>query len=428
MERKKYDEVAWYRANLFGMIVFVTEDRIDRRDLPGSPYVYELRHDDDGDWTTPVEICNSVAVNFCMTLVSFEPLPVNLKYHYVTIEHGDFWMRPDTKYNLEALEKHFRGSRFNIPPDRIHHYSTTLFISQPFTGKDIKEIKKQRKLLHELYALYTERPIEYVKLINQLDPEDKDEYRYGPEGSQRFNQYTFCRSIGMMGSADVVLFYGDWKKSRGCRIERKICDQYSIPKLSKMDLIQFCIDHPQYDDDYFMPLWKKEFFNIHKIADVMIEMVEGPDLFKASLKSNGDKDDAWHQLEGYGNSPNDAYMDLNKKLDDNFENDSDAIAEKIFNEQLEKLSSATGFKVVICDDAETITAEDIEKSLKFKEPFDSQTEEMISEVKRHKPDLDLAIFKETLKHMSVPERKGFIQDMLNGLKDEEDKDKDEEKR
>ena len=58
---------------------------------------------------------------------------------------------------------------------------------------------------------------------------------------------------------------------------------------------------------------------------------------------------------------------------------------------------------------------------------------MISEVKRHKPDLDLAIFKETLKHMSVPERKAFIQDMLNGLKklnglkNEEDKDKDEEK-
>jgi hypothetical protein len=176
-----------------------------------------------------------------------------------------------------------------------------------------------------------------------------------------------------------------------------------------------------------MQLWKKEFFSIHKIADVMIEMVDGPDLFKASLKPNGDKDDAWHQLKGFGNSPNDAYMDLNRKLDDNFENDSDAIAEKIFNEQLEKLSSATGVKVVICDDAETITDEDIEKSLKFNEPFDSQTEEMISEVKRHKPDLDLAIFKETLKHMSVPERKGLIQDMLNGLKNEEDKDKDEEK-
>lgn len=171
----------------------------------------------------------------------------------------------------------------------------------------------------------------------------------------------------MMGSADVVLFYGDWEKSRGCRIERKICDQYSIPKLSKMDLIQFCIDNPQYDDDYFMPLWKKEFFNIHKIADVKIEMTDGPDLFKASLKSNGDKDDAWHQLEGYGNSPNDAYMNLNRKLDDNFENDSDAIAEKIFNEQLEKLSSATGVKVVICDDAETITDEEIKKGLENNE-------------------------------------------------------------
>lgn len=370
MGRRRYDEVTWYNAILFGAPVFVTENRIDRRDIPGSPYVYELRHDDDGDWTTPVEICNSVMVNFCMTVISYDQLPINLKYHGVTLEDNDIEILYDQKIDPKQIEKlrdKQRGHKFFIPQNRIFHYTTNLFISQPYTGKNIKEIRKQRKLLHELYAIYTGRPIEYIKLINQLDPEDKDEYRYGPEGSQRFNQYTFCRSIGMMGSADVVLFYGDWEKSRGCRIERNICDQYSIPKLSKMDLIQFCIDHPQYDDDYFMPLWKKEFFNIHKIADVMIEMVDRPDLFKASLKSNGNKDDAWHQLEGFGNSPNDAYIDLNRKLDDNFENDSDAIAEKIFNEQLEKLSSATGVKVVICDDAETITDEEIKKGLENNE-------------------------------------------------------------
>jgi hypothetical protein len=345
MERKNYDEVDWYRANLFGMIVFVTEDRIDRRDLPGSPYVYELRHDDDGDWTTPVEICNSVLVNFCMTLVSFEPLPINLKYHYVSIEHGDFWMRPDTKYNLEALEKHYRGCKFNIPPDRVHHYSTTLFISQPFTGKDIKEIKKQRKLLHELYAIYTERPIEYIKLINQLDPEDKDEYRYGPEGSQRFNQYTFCRSIGMMGRADVVLFYGDWKKSRGCKLERKICEEYCIPKLSQRDLIQFCIEHPQYDDDYFMPLWKKQFFDMHDIADVNI-FKDPKGGFKATAELN---------CNGYtaiGDTPNDAYLNLYNKLDE--------VAHDTIVNQINKLKDSN-VTVVICDDAETITDNDVNK-------------------------------------------------------------------
>ena len=369
MGRRRYDEVTWYNAILFGIPVFVTESRIDRRDIPGSPYVYELRHDDNGDWTTPVEICNSVMVNFCMTVVSYSSLPINLKYHGVTLESHDLDVFYDQKIDTKQIEKlrdKQRGHKFCIPTDRIFHYTTNLFISQPFTGKDVKEIRKQRRLLHELYAIYTGRPIEYVNLINQLDPDDPDEIRYGIPGSRTFNQYTFCRSIGMLGQADEVLFYGDWEKSRGCKLEHKICDEYEIPIVLQGDLIEFCMNHSEYDDDYFMALWKEKFFNIHTIADVMIEMVDGPNLFKASLKSKDDED-AWSQLEGFGNSPNDAYMDLNRKLDDNFENESDAIAEKIFNEQLEKLSSATGVKVVICDDAETITDEEIKKGLKKNE-------------------------------------------------------------
>lgn len=369
MGRKRYNEVTWYNAILFGVPVFVTESRIDRRDIPGSPYVYELRHDDDGDWTTPVEICNSVMVNFCMTVVSYAQLPIDFRYHGVTLEGHDLNILYDQKINPNTFEKlsdSQRSRRFYIPNSRIFHYTTNLFISQPFTGKDVKEIKKQRKLLHELYALYTDRPIEYVKLINQFDPLDPNENRYGTPGSRSFNQYTFCRSIGMLGQADEVLFYGDWEKSRGCRIERKICDEYEIPKLFQGDLIEFCMNHTEYDDDYFMALWKERFFNLHTIADVVIEMVDGPNLFKASLKSKDDED-AWSQLEGFGDSPNDAYMDLNRKLDDNFENDSDLIADKIFNEQLEKLSSATGVKIFVCDDAETITDEEIKKGLENNE-------------------------------------------------------------
>ena len=308
MERKKYDEVAWYRANLFGMIVFVTENRIDRRDLPGSPYVYELRHDDDGDWTTPVEICNSVLVNFCMTLVSFEPLPINLKYHYVTIEHGDFWMRPDTKYNLEALEKHYRGSRFNIPPDRIHHYTTNLFISQPFTGKDIKEIKKQRKLLHELYALYVNRPIEDIILIDQLDVVDEYDIEGHFDTSDDRSFYQLCRSVGMMKNADVVIFYGEWYKSKGACIEHSICQTYHKISVENDELIEFCKNNPKYDDDYFMPLWKKKFFDMHDIADVNI-FKDPKGGFKATAELN---------CNGYtamGDTPNDAYLNLYDMLD-----------------------------------------------------------------------------------------------------------------
>jgi len=37
-------------------------------------YFYETRHDDDGDWCTPVTIEKSVFVNFCNTVIFTEPI------------------------------------------------------------------------------------------------------------------------------------------------------------------------------------------------------------------------------------------------------------------------------------------------------------------------------------------------------------------
>lgn len=43
--------------------------RIDPTTIPKGKYMYHCRHDDDGDWTTPVTIEKHVLVNFCGTFI-----------------------------------------------------------------------------------------------------------------------------------------------------------------------------------------------------------------------------------------------------------------------------------------------------------------------------------------------------------------------
>lgn len=72
-----YNEERKYAQN----IVLTAEDgteykgefidlRIDPATIPKDKYVYHCRHDDDGDWTTPVTIEKRVLVNFCGTLIT----------------------------------------------------------------------------------------------------------------------------------------------------------------------------------------------------------------------------------------------------------------------------------------------------------------------------------------------------------------------
>lgn len=364
MERKKFNEVTWIPAVLFGKAVLVTESRIDRRNVPGFPYVYELRHDDNGDWTTPVEICNSVMVNFCMTLISNEPLPTKLKYNYVFIEDGDFLMDEGSFVNMseKSMEdlSNMQTSKFRMPEDRVHAYRTRLFISQPFTGMNENMIRKQRRLLHAVYAAYTGRKIADVDLINQFDPNDPEEKFHGIVGSQPYNQYTFCRSIGMMGDADEVLIFGNWARSRGCTIEREICNKFDIPIVYQEDLIKFCEENPDYDD-HFKFLWPEEFFSFHEIYPITIKSHQYATVcsgyqFQAWACAEdeipeGAYDDTDYEkckeiwdnhilapcegdkipIFGLGNSPDEAYMNLYDKAisDIGFIDEDDEIAEDI---------------------------------------------------------------------------------------------------
>lgn len=44
--------------------------RIDPATIPEGKFMYHCRHDDDGDWTTPVTIEPRVMVNFCGVLIT----------------------------------------------------------------------------------------------------------------------------------------------------------------------------------------------------------------------------------------------------------------------------------------------------------------------------------------------------------------------
>ena len=135
-----------------------------------------------------------------------------------------------------------------------------LFISQPFTGYDERELEKQRKALHKVFAAFIGEKIENVELINQLNPEDPADVRGNFRSDKEQDFYRFCRSIGFLGIATDIVLYGDWEKSRGCKLEVEILKQFGISIIDQKLLIAFCIKNNMVDELEF--LWPEEAENL----------------------------------------------------------------------------------------------------------------------------------------------------------------------
>ena len=116
-----------------------------------------------------------------------------------------------------------------------------LFISQPFTGYDETTIQKQRKVLHKVFTAFIGEKIENVVLLNQLNPEDPADVRGNFKSDKEQDFYRFCRSIGILGIATDIVLYGNWEKSRGCKLEVEILKQFGIHIIDQKLLIAFCI-------------------------------------------------------------------------------------------------------------------------------------------------------------------------------------------
>lgn len=87
-----------------------------------------------------------------------------------------------------------------------------IFISQYIKGRDAEETQKERE--EAILAL----KVKYGEGVEIIDSFVK----YG-------NSVWFLgKSIELLSSADGVLFWREWYKSRGCRMERQICHEYGI--------------------------------------------------------------------------------------------------------------------------------------------------------------------------------------------------------
>lgn len=143
-----------------------------------------------------------------------------------------------------------------------------LFISQPMHRLDTENIQNQRKWMYELITIILskdlKKPSYDFKLINQFDRKDPKNFdkTHPSERSQRI--YRLGRSIRLMADANLVVFYGDWKYSKGCLIEREVCEEYCIPYLDNEDIIKFCkenMDRNPKIESLFESLYPNEYDN-----------------------------------------------------------------------------------------------------------------------------------------------------------------------
>lgn len=122
-----------------------------------------------------------------------------------------------------------------------------LFIAQPMNGPE-DEINMIRGIVARAYIdhLIEENEFTTVELINQVNlPDPMAVPQHVSERDVRMR--CLGRSITMFGSADVVIFAGDWQNAKECIIEREICDKYNI---QIYDIKHYMKDHRYIGDRY----------------------------------------------------------------------------------------------------------------------------------------------------------------------------------
>ena len=91
-----------------------------------------------------------------------------------------------------------------------------VFISQPMTGRLKEEILKERnEVIEILKSKYS---------VEVLDSYFED---YDPQNGSIPIKY-LAKSIEVLAEADVLLCVGDWKNSKGCKVEHECAKQYGI--------------------------------------------------------------------------------------------------------------------------------------------------------------------------------------------------------
>lgn len=101
-----------------------------------------------------------------------------------------------------------------------------VFISQPFYERDAEEVMAEREKIFSDFVKWNEEAKvflsngEYV-LIDNYHKQNI------PQDAGRL--WCLGDSIQLMDRADVIIFAPEWDRAKGCLIERRIANVYSIP-------------------------------------------------------------------------------------------------------------------------------------------------------------------------------------------------------
>lgn len=90
-----------------------------------------------------------------------------------------------------------------------------VMICQGMNGRKTSEIEEERN--------------EVIEKLNKMDIEVVDTiFNEKVTGYLNPSLYYISKSIAAMGSVNAIIFIGDWKNYRRCRIEHQIAKEYGI--------------------------------------------------------------------------------------------------------------------------------------------------------------------------------------------------------
>lgn len=101
-----------------------------------------------------------------------------------------------------------------------------VMISIPMNGRKESEVKEEKRKIKEAFAKL------HIEVVNSIFLEEPRQGEYNHEAL-----YYIAKSIDVMGKVDAVYFVKDWQSARGCRIERKIAQEYGV-KILDYDFLE----------------------------------------------------------------------------------------------------------------------------------------------------------------------------------------------
>lgn len=91
-----------------------------------------------------------------------------------------------------------------------------VFVSQPMRDKTDDEIKKERRAAIERVKKEVGEDVEVIDSFFESAPHDAKPLWF------------LGKSFQLLSTADVVVFVGDWRDYRGCKMEHEAAKQYGI--------------------------------------------------------------------------------------------------------------------------------------------------------------------------------------------------------